>query len=409
MLFKKLFIRSLLPIGILCLGACQKTETVPEYARTARTESLALEDRSSACVPKVINNGIGAKRYAYGPDDRQILDLYLPSGTATTLPKVVFLVHGGGWVSGPKPAVWNTFFEQQDFQLITRLRREGYACAVVKYQLAKYSHGNAAQFMANVNSLNNQLDDIHSAIKYVTDNAACLKVSALQYALLGESAGGHLALQYAYTKSDPTALKTVISFYAPTNLAAMGQWFKDKSCGFTLLQTSNNFQRIGYQYWLPVIQNNNIVTNTYSFNNYVNLVNWMDMYHLTQTLGGESIASPSNSVNLKGKSPAYSINKQRNIPTFILHGMSDQLIPLEAGAQLLPTVLNTYGGLCNNTLPGGCGTNKRHHFKTYNNCGHGWVNQTRSQSGSCSFLSQAATCSRSEIINDVATWLKIRL
>src|ERR1044072_2498602 len=39
---------------------------------------------------------------AYGPDPKQVMDVYLPAGRSVHSTKILFLIHGGSWSGGDK-------------------------------------------------------------------------------------------------------------------------------------------------------------------------------------------------------------------------------------------------------------------------------------------------------------------
>lgn len=67
-----------------------------------------------------------------------------------------------------------------------------------------------------------QLDDVRAAIRWIIDHAAEYQVDPTRIALLGRSAGGHLALQAAYRTAD-LPIRAVIAAYAPSNLRMNGR------------------------------------------------------------------------------------------------------------------------------------------------------------------------------------------
>ena len=85
------------------------------------------------------------------------------------------------------------------------LAGRGYAVADVLYRLAPQSPFPAASA------------DVGSAMRFLRERASTLKVDANRIVLLGRSAGGQIALHHAYT-SDDSAIRGVISFYAPTDM-----------------------------------------------------------------------------------------------------------------------------------------------------------------------------------------------
>ncbi|MDQ2953258.1 MAG: alpha/beta hydrolase [Chloroflexota bacterium] len=120
------------------------------------------------------------------------------------------VVHGGSWRNGDKGA---GVLDPRSLNQI--LARRGITVYDIQYRLAP-----AAVFPA-------QLDDVLCALGHIRAHAAEDRVDAERVALLGRSAGAHLALLAAYrTGRDPVptgcampaTVRGVISLYGPTDL-----------------------------------------------------------------------------------------------------------------------------------------------------------------------------------------------
>lgn len=100
-----------------------------------------------------------------------LADLYLPEGAGPH--PLVIAVSGGGWIRGDRRsfAGWATL-----------LARHGFAVASIDYRRAL----NGPVFPGNA-------EDVAAAVTYFSDNAAAHGLDAGRIALLGASAGGHLA------------------------------------------------------------------------------------------------------------------------------------------------------------------------------------------------------------------------
>jgi len=120
-------------------------------------------------------------------------DLYLPisflSDANETYP-VVLEIHGGGWVEGEK-----------DWYLATSLAKElskaGYAVLSIDYKLMKNAdpeNGTKKQIAWPEN-----LYDCKSAVRFLRKYSEQLHIKPSSIAVMGESAGGHLALLTGYT------------------------------------------------------------------------------------------------------------------------------------------------------------------------------------------------------------------
>jgi len=116
------------------------------------------------------------------PDGHALrLDLYEPAKKAGARPAVI-VVHGGAWFQGDKA----------DYALGLHnywLAAQGYVVFDIQYRLGQ-------EWPA-------PLADVKCAIRWAKLNAARYGVDPDRIALLGRSAGGHLALLAAYTANDP--------------------------------------------------------------------------------------------------------------------------------------------------------------------------------------------------------------
>jgi acetyl esterase/lipase len=156
------------------------------------------------------------------------LDLYRPEGPAPPggWPTLVAL-HGGGWRGGSKVGYGRDLAE--------RLVPHGLAVVSVDYTL---SEPGAPGWPANV-------ADVRRALRWVGRNAGSFGIDPGRVALIGASAGGHLALAVAFEpegtgtggttavgavttrvayrkRSDPhITVRAVIDFYGPTDLRAL--------------------------------------------------------------------------------------------------------------------------------------------------------------------------------------------
>jgi len=135
-----------------------------------------------------------------GADRKEKLDIYLPSdasGTAALRPAVVYY-HGGGWVHGDKAT-------DREKEIGGVLAGAGYVFVSANYLLG------AKVWPTNV-------DDCLSALHFIRSHAAEYRVDPARVALMGASAGGHLALLIAYTAQSSDRVKAVIDLYGITDL-----------------------------------------------------------------------------------------------------------------------------------------------------------------------------------------------
>lgn len=135
------------------------------------------------------------------------LDVYRTQGNDPAAPAII-VVHGGSWRGGDK-----SDFAHWDRWLAAR----GYVVFDIQYRLRPQPNWREAT------------GDVKAAVGWVRRNATRYRADPTRLALLGRSAGGHLALLAAYTTGVPalppsdgtadTSVRAVISFYGPTDLA----------------------------------------------------------------------------------------------------------------------------------------------------------------------------------------------
>lgn len=135
----------------------------------------------------------------YGDEDNQNFDIYLPKDRSRNNTKSIVLIHGGGWIGGDKSDM---------YELFNVLKRDlpDYAIININYRLAD---DDTKIFPA-------QIQDINSAIEYI--KAANYHISN-DFAIIGGSAGGYLALYYSYRFNDNNNIKLVCSVVGPTDIS----------------------------------------------------------------------------------------------------------------------------------------------------------------------------------------------
>ncbi|HVU36118.1 MAG TPA: alpha/beta hydrolase [Opitutaceae bacterium] len=113
------------------------------------------------------------------------LDLYEPAGSAGAhLRPAIVYIHGGGWVKGDKAG-------PRDRHVAAALASGGYVVASIDYALGD------GVWPKN-------LSDCRNAVRFVRANAARYRIDPNRIAVVGASAGAHLALMVGFT--DPADL-----------------------------------------------------------------------------------------------------------------------------------------------------------------------------------------------------------
>ncbi|HHT25631.1 MAG TPA: alpha/beta hydrolase [Firmicutes bacterium] len=129
------------------------------------------------------------------------LDLYAPQFAPSPLPAVI-LIHGGGW----------KYFNKSATSGYARfLASHGFAAVSVDYRLQTEAKWPA------------QLDDLRTALLWITENNLKLNIDPHHIATLGDSAGGHLAAMLGLTCNDPQGpqIAAVIAYYGVYDMSAL--------------------------------------------------------------------------------------------------------------------------------------------------------------------------------------------
>ncbi|HOW10193.1 MAG TPA: alpha/beta hydrolase [Bacteroidales bacterium] len=154
----------------------------------------------------------GNLQYNNDSDPKHLLDIYLPANAKGKLPLVIF-IHGGGWLSNDKYADMG-YMKKTVAEIIS----SGYALASIDYRFSTQ-----AVFPA-------QMQDCNRAISFLYDNADKYGFDTNRFAVMGFSAGGHLASMVGLSKNNDIAdffmpgtsrsfkIKAVVDFYGPAEL-----------------------------------------------------------------------------------------------------------------------------------------------------------------------------------------------
>ena len=128
------------------------------------------------------------------------LDASVPEGEGPF--PVVILIHGGGWSNGNKRG------EGDIKPLMEPLTKANFTWFSIDYRLAPTNPWPAC------------FEDVQAAIRWVKTHAAEFKGDSNRIALVGYSAGGHLACHAAVMADDTTRVQAVVGCAAPTDHVA---------------------------------------------------------------------------------------------------------------------------------------------------------------------------------------------
>lgn len=211
---------------------------------------------------------------SYGSHALQKMDIYLPAGRSTASTKAIILLHGGSWNSGSK-SEFNPYIDT------FKKRLPDYAIFNLDYRVA--SGGTLFPVPEN---------DVKAAMEFIAGKAGEYGFNKDKVAILGFSAGAHLALLQGYKYIQPVRVKAVVDFFGPTDLTKMYN-----------------------EPWHPLVTS------------------------LLQSVTG---TTPSANAQLyQQSSPAHFVNAQTP-PTLILHGTNDIIVDISQ-SQFLKQKLEAAG------------------------------------------------------------------
>lgn len=136
---------------------------------------------------------------AYAKDsDEQVMDVYFPK--EYTDAKVILYMHGGSWVSGDKGEFPSSLIE-------ALAGKRNYIVVSMNYRLIKDGR----------NRFPSQMEDVSKAMAFLTAAARRFKFNPNSFALMGGSAGGQMAMLYAYGYDKRRQVSTVVDLWGPTD------------------------------------------------------------------------------------------------------------------------------------------------------------------------------------------------
>lgn len=117
-------------------------------------------------------------------------DLYQPAGDVAAKRPLIIWLHGGGFKFGSKKAegvqLWSQTFAQR-----------GYVCAALNYRLSK--ENTLFNFPKLRRACYDAVSDVDEAISYFKQHASEYRIDTNRIIVAGNSAGGMIALQAAYS------------------------------------------------------------------------------------------------------------------------------------------------------------------------------------------------------------------
>lgn len=206
---------------------------------------------------------------SYGTENRQVLDLAIPENASGDIGLVLF-IHGGAWIAGDKDTYQDAV---------------GHCANDMEISGAALNY----RYLSEDVDLNDIIDDIDNALKTIKEKGNENGVNINKVMLTGTSAGAHLSMLYAYSKTAtaPITPAAVFSYCGPTDLY------------------DDNF------YFM------NGLGDTASICNLMSLACGQDFTYETKADAKESLAKVS---------PITYVDKN-TVPTAICHGQKDSVVP----------------------------------------------------------------------------------
>ena len=175
----------------------------PESSLSSTPSSLILSSSSSSSIDVSSEpvDFIFINQVAYGLDPRQSLEIaYRPNDVSPT-PLILF-IHGGSWIGGDK-AIMRRYQNQ--------VVDAGYAYVSMNYR-----------FITSGATYLDMLDDIELTIRFLKDFSSDLNLDTTKMAIVGESAGAHLAMLYSYRNVNPIPIEFAMALVPPVDFTDPG-------------------------------------------------------------------------------------------------------------------------------------------------------------------------------------------
>lgn len=232
--------------------------------------------------------------YKVTPENDSVkLDIYLPANPTKKKMPVVLYIHGGAWAKGDKD--FSSYYYTTSLK--DTLQANGYALISINYRLVDKQH-----------NLSDQISDCRDALKWIIEHADTYHFDVDNIGFFGESAGAHLALMMGYTdKPDASSdfrARYIVDNFGPTDLNKV-------------LKTNAGFvTKVLYKLLLPEL-----------YNLREKLIRAMTTYDInTQKEQAVAVATYY--------SPITYMDTAHHIPTLMLHGTKDFIVPIRQSKKL---------------------------------------------------------------------------
>lgn len=247
----------------------QITKTMKKIALFFILSFIIISCTENNGIPPIDDNGNSNLHdttflnVSYGDHARQKYDIHLPAGRDDNTPVIVVL-HGGAWKEGQKE-------DMNGYVNLIKKKWKNVAVMNMNYRLA-----------SNENKIHHPeiMSDIKAAIGHVLNKQKEYHISK-NMGIMGASAGGQLAMIYAYKYNDHKNINCAASIFGPT------------------------------------------IINDWEWYNSVNL--WLGAY--VGDILTEYVGLPWNDDVYESVSPYWNITSESQ-PTIIFHGSADVIVPV---------------------------------------------------------------------------------
>ena len=294
---------------------------------------------------------INKKEDYYSTKASNNYDLYVPDAAKKDDKHVVILfIHGGAWVSGWKSDV---------NEYVHSFANKGYITATIKYTLLSRAMDNPST------SIFRDLDEIDACITSIKESLTTLgyDTSKTNLVIGGASSGAHLAMLYAFSRGDKSALpiKFLVDAVGPVDIKEEN-WKAFKNPSASVLEAGIDKTAIANQEGLDNLKELKVSGEDYNWNEYqtMRIANGMcglpytlDEVEQSTNANKETIISPNDASNAMTKagggedqlSVTYYMNNTNKYPMVIAYAGRDSVVGIHQYATLqskLDTLGTTY-------------------------------------------------------------------
>jgi len=192
-------------IALIVLSSCVESNSLLSSSPSLNSSSSSSTSLHSSLASLVSNSAANLdatfNEVPYGLDSRQTLEIAYRPNNENPSPMVLF-IHGGSWISGDR-----SMMRRYQNQVVGA----GYTYVSMNYR-----------FLLSGATYLDMLDDIQLTIRFLKDNANFLKLDTTRMAMVGESAGAHLAMLYAYRNVSPIPIEFVMALVPPVDFTDPG-------------------------------------------------------------------------------------------------------------------------------------------------------------------------------------------